>query len=381
MTTLSRFLVSTLLPITACQSVASTDRPGSAVSAAPASLTAEFLRLCDLAAPELKIAGRDTPFYAEAYAVRALCAAHDVTGKSVYIDGARTWADRMIDFQRRMVPAGAYYMNYGRKPGATTGNWNVADSASIAMGLLAVAVRAGDPADRARYLGSVRAFADLVLTNWVGPNGGICNGHWPAFQGEWWCSTSNFASLLFLLHRETRAQRELEVALGAIDWLNRLDLMTAGPMTIAEKGATIPFYVLEAYSAAWPHLEAGSSRQRLALAQLDRALAWADEHRAGAKGSPAWDYTTLPALKVGGLPFHMLVAARTFPERAVLVASANEEFRYIAHLLATHPNPSRPHTSPIHLRSMPQLAVFTMFSLAEHVAPGAIYRAAAPAPR
>lgn len=343
-------------------------------AAAPAAVTAEFHRLCDLAAPELLIAGRDTPFYAEAYAVRALCVAHDRTDKAEYRKGARAWADRMIDLQAQMIPAGAYYMNYGRKPGANTGNWNVADSASIAMGVLAVAVRTGDSGVRARTLASVRAFADLVLANWIGPHGGIRNGHWPTFREEWWCSTANFASLLFLLHRETGAPRDLDVALGAIDWLNRLDLMTAGPMTIAEKGATIPFYVLEAYSAAWPRLEPGSVRQRLALAQLDRALAWADQHRAGAKAAPAWDYTTLPALKVGGLPFHLLVAARTFPERAALVTAADEEFRYIAHVLATDPNPSKPHIAPIHLRSMPQVAIFTLFSLAERVAPGAIYR-------
>jgi len=355
--------------------------PSSVVaSAAPADLTAEFFRLCDLAAPELLTAGRDTPFYAEAYAVRALCVAHDVSQKAIYRESTRAWAERMIDFQRQMIPAGAYYMNYGRKPGAGSGSWNVADSASIAMGVLAVAVRAEEPAARSRYLGSVRAFADLVLANWIGPHGGVRNGHWAAFQDEWWCSTSNFGSLLFLLQQETPAPRDLQVALAAIDWLNRLDLMTAGPMTIAEKGATIPFYILEAYSAAWPHLPPGSERQRRAMAQLDRALAWADGHRAGAKGSPAFDYTTLPGLKVGGLPFHLLVAARTFPERAALVTAADEEFRYIAHLLATHPNPSRPHIAPIHLRSMPQMAIFTMFSLAERVAPGAVYRTSPPGP-
>ena len=370
----------------------------SPASVAPAELTTEFNRLCDLAAPELLILGRDTPHYAEAYAVRALCVAHDRTGRAMYLDSARAWAERMVELQSRMLPAGAYNMNGGRRPGANTGNWHVADSASIAMGVLAVAVRAGEPASRARYLGSVRAFADLVLANWVGPNGGICNGHWPAFRDEWWCSTSIFASLLFLLHAETGAQRDLEVALGAIDWLNRLNLMTpgpvtiverggaieiaphqnvfppGGPMTIADRGATIPFYVLEAYSAAWPRLEAGSPRQRLALAQFDRALAWTDKHRGGATASPAWDYTTLPALKIGGLPFHLLIAARTFPERASLVATADEELRYIARVLATHPNPSMKHIAPIHLRSMPQLAIFTLFSLAERVAPGACYR-------
>ncbi len=346
---------------------------------APADITAEFFRLCDLAAPELLIDGRDTPFYAEAYAVRALGAAHDLTADPRYLAAIQAWADRMLAFQKQMIPAGAYYMNYGRKPGADSGNWNVADAASIAMGVLTAAVRAPDPADRARYLASVRAFADLVLDNWVGPGGGIRNGHWPAFDGEWWCSSANFTSLLFLLHDETGDPRDLAVALGAIDWLNRLDMMTAGPMTIAEKGATIPFYILEAYSAAWPHLEAGSERRQLAIAQLDRALAWADEHRAGPDASPAYDYTDIPALKIGGLPFHMLVAARIFPDRAPLVAAADQEFRYIANLLATHPNPSRKHIAPIHLQSMPQMAIFTLFSLAERVAPGAVYRPSRPA--
>ncbi|MCX7429247.1 MAG: hypothetical protein NTW96_26925 [Planctomycetia bacterium] len=69
----------------------------------------------------------------------------------------------MIEYQEKMVPKGAYYMQYGRKPGEDQGNWYVADCSSIAMGVLATAVRSKEPAERQRYLTSVVSAADEEL--------------------------------------------------------------------------------------------------------------------------------------------------------------------------------------------------------------------------
>ena len=46
----------------------------------------------------------------------------------------------MVEFQNGMIPQGAYYMNYGRRPGRNKGNGYSADSACIAMGVLAATI-------------------------------------------------------------------------------------------------------------------------------------------------------------------------------------------------------------------------------------------------
>jgi uncharacterized protein YyaL (SSP411 family) len=148
-----------------------------------------FLMFCDMAAAELnkeitRFADRDNadpathhmPFFEDAHAVRALAVAYDVTGDRKYLDACRKWSDRMIAYQDKMIPSGAYYMNHSRAPGQDHGQWNVADSGSIALGVLATAIRCDDPVEKAKYLRSVKAFAKLVMDNYVGPDGGISNG-------------------------------------------------------------------------------------------------------------------------------------------------------------------------------------------------------------
>ncbi len=328
-----------------------------------ADFSADFFRLCDLAARELNSPARKVPFYNDSYAVRALGVAYDLKHDARHLDACKAWAERMIGFQQEMIPAGAYYMNYGRKPGQGEGSWYVADSSSIALGVLATSVRCSDRTEKDRYLSSARSFASLVIENFIGPDGGICNGHWPKFAGQWWCSSGIFGSLMFLLHRETGEARYLEVGLGTIDWLNRLDFETAGPMTFAEMGATMPMYVLEAYSAAWPYLQPGTERYKAAVAQMDRALTWMAEHQVGRGSTIALDYGSQWGSKMGGLPFHMLVYARQVPGREDLLAAADQELRHIVHTIEAQAQPG-----------LPQLVVFTLMSLAERVSPGAIYR-------
>ena len=131
---------------------------------------AEFLRLCDLAVVELNKEitpflnhgdadpqTHHVPFFEDSYAVRALAVAYDMTGKNEYLAACQHWCDRVLDYQAQMIPKGAYYLNYGRRPGEDQGDWWVADSGSVGMGVLATAVRTRDPAVKQKYLDSLRA--------------------------------------------------------------------------------------------------------------------------------------------------------------------------------------------------------------------------------
>jgi hypothetical protein len=41
------------------------------------------------------------------------------------------------------------------------------------------------------------------MDNYVRYSGGITDGLWSKFNGEWWCSTGFFGSLAFVLYDET----------------------------------------------------------------------------------------------------------------------------------------------------------------------------------
>ncbi len=238
-----------------------------------AQFRSQFLQLCDLATAEIRAGTNKQPFFIDSYAVRALGVAYDLTGKQEYLDACRAWSERMIGFQDRMLPRDAYCMNYGRKPGENKGAWYVADSSSIAMGVLATAVRCNG-AEKQRFLGSAKSFAKLVMDNYIGPSGGIRNGLWPKFDGEWWCCSGIFASLAFLLYDETGDERYLKTALGAVDWLNALDPEKDKTYPLSEMGPTYPMYVLEGYSAGISHLRPGTERRKAALARISWYLDW-----------------------------------------------------------------------------------------------------------
>ena len=68
--------------------------------------------------------------------------------------------------------------------------------------------------------------------------------------------TFKYRSFAFLLYDETGDERYLKVALGALDWLNQLNLIqdeTIQYYPLSKLGPTKPMYVLEDYSAGWPH--------------------------------------------------------------------------------------------------------------------------------
>jgi rhamnogalacturonyl hydrolase YesR len=208
----------------------------------------QFLTFCNLAAAEFnkeitRFADRDNadpathhmPFFEDAHAVRALAVAYDMTGEQKYLDACRRWSDKIIEYQSQMIPAGAYYMNHSRGPGEDKGQWNVADSGSIAMGVLATAIRCDDPTEKAKYLKSVKAFAKLVMENYVGPEGGISNGLWPVYNGQWWCSTATFGTMAFVLYEETGEKKYLNVAKGALDWMTHQDFREVKPITFQQR--------------------------------------------------------------------------------------------------------------------------------------------------
>ena len=332
-----------------------------------ADFKADFVKLCDIACRELNLEPRKKPrhraFYVDSYAVRALAVAHDVTGKRQYLDACKVWCDRMLDDQKQMTPAGAYHMNYGRKPGQDSGGWYVADSSSIAMGVLATAARCADPADRRRYLASVESFARLVIDNYVGDAGGITDGLWKKYDGQWWCSSGTFGSLAFLLHDQTGKQEYLDVALGAIDWLNRLEFSKVKHISFEDAAPSVIIYVFEAYAAAMPHLKPESKRRKEAEVQIAKALKWMAENQYAATGTDSWDYNSQWGSKLGGLPFQMYVFARRLPDRVELIAAADEELRHAGSVVLADGDPP-----------LSQLAAFSMMSYAEKVSPGTLYR-------
>ena len=331
----------------------------------------EFFALCDAGVGILQKQARaekrmGRAFYWDAYVVRALSVAYDMTGKKDYLDACKLWSDRMIEYQEGMIPEGAYYMQYGRKPGEKEGGWYVADCSSIALGVLATGIRCDDPAEKARYVNSAKAFAKLVIDHFVRPSGGVTDGYWPKSDQEWWCSSGIFGSLAFHLYEETGDESYLKVGLGAIDWLNRQDLLTVAVHFPQETiTPTVMMYCLEAYSTGLPHLEPGSDLHKGAMAQLAKAHAWMLANWGGQAGI---DYMTQWGSKFGGLPFHVYVYARHVPGSEELVAAADGELRYLADQLGK--------AEPSNQRD--QLALFAMMSYAEKLSPGCLFRTGKP---
>jgi hypothetical protein len=326
-----------------------------------AQFRARFLQLCDLASPQVQAGTRKDACFIDSYEVRALCVAYELTGKKEYLDACRAWSERTVAFQEKMVPRGAYYMGYNRKPGQSTNAWYVADSSSIAMGVLATAVRC-EGAEKRRFLNSAKSFAALVMKNYIGPSGGIRNGLWPRFDGEWWCSSGIFGSLAFLLYDETGDKRYLKTALGAVDWLNALDAEKDKTYPLSEMGPTYAMYVLEAYSAGVSHLKPDTDRRKAALAKIDWYLDWIAKQQSQPPRERLWPANVRWGMKFGGLPFHQYVQSRVLPEGQVLSAAADRELESLADIVFT----KQP--------ELTQLPAFLMMSYAERLSPGTVYR-------
>lgn len=340
---------------------------GPAARGAEPALQAEFLALCDANRPLVERQARATErsgraFYWDSYVVRALCVAHDMTGKREYLDASKLWSDQMIEYQDAMIPAGAYYMQYGRRPGEDKGDWYVADCSSIALGVLATAIRCTEPGEKRRYLDSVRSFAKLVADHFVRPSGGVTDGYWSKSDQEWWCSTGIYGSLAFCLYDETHEAKYLDIGLGAIRWLNQQDLLTVSEhFPPKEIRPTVLMYCLEAYSSGLPHLQPGSELSKSAMAQLGKLYGWMTQNLGGRLGI---NYVSQWGSKFGGLPFHLYIYAKYVPTSDEVMRLADGELRYIADALRN--------AAPSNQRD--QLALFALMSYCEKVSPGSIYR-------
>ncbi len=328
-----------------------------------AQLKTQFLQLCDVAADQLR-ASQPTKrqFYIDSYAVRALAAAYDLTGEEKYLAACKAWSDRMVSFQEKMIPRNAYYMNYHRKPGETNRAWYVADSSCIAMGVLATSVRATNAMEKSRYLDSAKGFGDLVLENYLSASGGVRNGMWPKYDGEWWCSSGTFGALAFLLYDETGERRYLDAGLKVVTWLSQQELGSTGPMPLKESGPALPMYYFEAFSAGLPQIGKQSAIDGLARKQIDAFFQWTAINLCGKGDSAGFPFDSQWGSKFGGIPFHAYVLARKNSPEGMRTMADGELQEVISHVFAG----GKPEFS--------QVAAFAMISCAERLSPGALYR-------
>ena len=331
--------------------------------ASPTEFRAQFFKLCDLAAVKVSNENSKGPFFVDSYAVRALCAAYDLTGSHKYLDACRAWSERMVKYQQQMIPAGAYYMHYNRKPGSTNGDWYTADSSSIAMAVLATSVRC-DEAERKRLLASTIDFANLVLKNYVKPSGGVSDGLWSKSDQEWWCSSGLFGSFLFNLYANTGERRYLQAGLGAVDWLNDWDLTKDQPFPLSQQGPAMLMYVMECYSAGWPYLTGDDARKKAALAKVSWCFDWITAQQQKPIGERPWAPTTGWGLKFGGLPFHEYIFSHFLPDGKKLSEAGDRETQQLDALVFDQKS------------KLTQLQMFMLFSYAERLTPGAVYRSA-----
>jgi hypothetical protein len=348
-----------------------------------------FLFLADLAAEALRqepAASRVTlskprirkyyQFFVDSYAVRALAVAYDLTGRERYFAACRTWSDRMLRHQSTMIPPGAYYMNYHRKPGESTGQWFVADCGSIAMGIVATAARCTDETERKRYMDSARSFARLVTENFVRESGGITDGHWKKSDKEWWCSTALFSAFAFQLYGMTGNEIYKKVAIDAVDWLLRFEYNGTILYKFEQGAPTTIFYILEAYASGLPYFEPGSKRQQKVFERLSQTVEWITDTQTP---EGTWDYNPDNwGVKLGGLPCHLLiylkhVQEKSFRQREWL--SPSGEFVSFENLV------TRAAEKALHYfatkgpdgKAFTQKNAFTMMSYAEKLCPDELY--------
>lgn len=340
-----------------------------------------FLKFCDLAAAELgkeltpfvsrtnaDPATHHMPFFEDAHAVRALAVGYDLTGKRAWLDACTHWADRIIEYQKAMIPHGAYYINHSRKPGEDKGQWNLADSGSIGMGVLATATRCTDPVRKAGYLRSVKGFARLVTDNYVKPEGGISNGLWPEYAGPWWCSSATFGTLAFLLYDETGDEEYLNVAKGALTWMLQQDFRSFKPITFEQRPSGTVFYVFEFYLAGLKHLPPESANYQRIVSQFDLALDWMSKNQK-TRGASIPDYTERN-VDLAGLPYLMYGFSGEAPRFREARAPADVELDYIGTLLLQQGQPN------ISRLMVWEVMTWGMLSHAERLRPGALMHTA-----
>jgi hypothetical protein len=326
-----------------------------------AEMRVQFFKLCDVAVAKITNVESKGPFFVDSYAVRALCVGYDMTGNQKYLDACRDWSERMVRYQEQMIPRGAYYMHYNRKPGETTNDWYAADSSSIGMAVLATSVRC-QGSEQKRFVKSAKNFAKLVINNYVKPTGGLSDGLWHQSSDAWWNSSALFGSFLFNLYANTGEKHYLKTALGVTDWLDNWDPASDQPFPLLQQGPAMIFYVMENYSAGWPYIEKDKAINRAALAKVKWFLDWTAKQQGKLPAARQWPPTKGWGMKFGGLPFYQYIFSHYLPAEGKLTADSDAEMQRLAAIeFARKPKFS-------------QLSAFLMMSYAERLDPGAIYR-------
>ena len=198
------------------------------------------------------------------------------------------------------------------------------------------------------------------------PCGGITDGMWNRFDGEWWCSTGIFGSLCFVLYDQTGDPAYLKVGMKAVDWLNRQHFENAQHIDFKEAAPSVLMYVFEAYSAGMPHLQHDPLRWEASQVELRRALAWMDANQPSRNPKSTWKFDHQWGSKLGGLPFHAGVWSRFLTDGPTILAAVDKDLVQLAQTLQADPS------------KLYQLRVFALMSFAERLMPGAMYRADPP---
>ncbi len=356
-------------------------------------LKTKFFQLCDIAVEELKIPPylpvrktthpgkeRTVTFWMDSYAVRALAVAYDLTGKEEYLNAIKNWSDMMITYQEKMIPKGGYYMNYGRGPWETAGNWYCADCGEISMGVLATAVRCKNPMEKQRYIKSVESFANLVLENYIGPNGGITDGFWPLFDGETAFVTTYVGQVFFKLYDETGEKRYLDAGLNAVNCIiNLKQLRNNSKDSIFIKYNPIPFLkesgsvhtTLSLYSAGFSQLFSNRfpETEKGVRESIKNFIIWANNNLCGKGYSGQFEkyLHPQPHASIAANPFHIyfLVHNKIIPEDMLKLAD-KELQRCVSEIYSY---------DKLWLTGF---ASFTMMSMAEKLSPGSVFRKSRP---
>ena len=224
---------------------------------------------------------------------------------------------------------------------------------------------------RSRYLDSVRALCKLVIDNYIGPGGGVTDGLWSGFDGEWWCSTATFGSLAFLMHEATGERLYLDVAQGALNWTLGHDFREAEHLGFEEGAPGVVFYTFEFYATALDYLKPGTPRYEPAMAQIAEAVAWMAENQKGRGAASKWDYLG-KATYMSGIPHIMYVFARKLPQHQDLHSAADRELQFVSRLLFEHGDPEVSRVTTW------EFMTWAMMSYAERLSPGALRRNSTP---
>ncbi len=296
-------------------------------------LTRADIIVAELAKPSAPYVVGDTstqthhmPFFEDSYGVRALCGAYYVTRNRAYLAAAQAWTNRIVADQARMMPHGAYYMNYSslRQPGETEGDWYVADSSSIAQGVLCTA-QFTEGSDQARYLASAQQFFSLVQGNYANPDGGTSNGIWGDYRASWWTSTAIFGAFAFEMYKETGAPVYLERGLESFDWLSTAGVMNFVRPSFAEAAPAIILYTGEFYVRAWPYVR-GTDREPITLKELRFVFDWMDANQKSKNPNSPIDYAASGNTYMAGLPYLSYT---------MQVGGADAELNYLRTLMAS----------------------------------------------